>query len=117
MSPEEPSLALAQILSSLPPRALVIGVETDGLFTTTEQRELASYIPNAELVIIHSPDGHDGFLLEFEQINRHLLRFLKSVFPDYYRDDVIVEEEGEEEGFEVKNASLFGEAEVDITRW
>ena len=117
MSPEEPSLALAQILSSLPPRALVIGVETDGLFTTTEQRELASYIPNAELVIIHSPDGHDGFLLEFEQINRHLLRFLKSVFPDYYRADVIVEEEGEEEGFEVKNTSLFGEAEVDITRW
>ena len=108
---------LAEILSSLPPRALVIGIETDGLFTTTEQRELASHIPDAELVIIPSPDGHDGFLLEFEQINRHLLGFLKRNFPDYYEGGDIWEEE--EDGFEVKKTSLFGEAEaqVDITRW
>lgn len=62
--------ALARILSTLPKGALVIGVETDGLFTPNEQEELAAHIPNAELVMIQSKDGHDGFLLEFEEINR-----------------------------------------------
>jgi homoserine O-acetyltransferase len=71
LTPLEQSAAFARMLSHLPPRALVIGIETDGLFTTTKQLDLAAYIPDAEfkLVIIASPDGHDGFLLEFEQIN------------------------------------------------
>lgn len=62
--------ALAEVLGWLPQGALVIGIETDGLFTPSEQRELAAYIPQAQLVIIQSKDGHDGFLLEFEEINR-----------------------------------------------
>ncbi len=95
----------------------MIGVETDGLFTTTEQREIAAHIPEAELVIIPSPDGHDGFLLEFEAINTHVLAFLKREFPDIYAREV--EEEAQDGGFEVKKTSLFGEAEdvVDITKW
>lgn len=109
---------LARVLSTLPPRALVIGVETDGLFTTTEQREIAAHIPEAELVIIPSPDGHDGFLLEFEAINTHVLAFLKREFPNVYAREV-EKEEAQDGGFEVKKTSLFGEAEdvVDITKW
>lgn len=61
---------LAEVLSTLPRGALVIGVESDGLFTPSEQRELAAHIPDAELVMIQSIDGHDGFLLEFQEINR-----------------------------------------------
>jgi homoserine O-acetyltransferase len=102
------------VLAQLPPRALVIGVETDGLFMLSEQREIAAGIPDAELVVIQSQDGHDGFLLEFEQINKHIMRFLKKEFPGYYRDgsaDVPVE------SFEIRKASVFGEAEVDLTRW
>ncbi|KAK0197743.1 Alpha/Beta hydrolase protein [Armillaria mellea] len=109
--------ALARVLEALPPRALVIGVETDGLFTTTEQREIAAHIPEAELVIIPSQDGHDGFLLEFEAINTHVLAFLRREFPDVYaREEVTDMQNG---GFEVKKTSLFGEAEdvVDITKW
>ena len=113
------SLAVAQVLAQVPARALVIGIETDGLFTTTEQRELAEHIPGAELVIIPSPDGHDGFLLEFEQINRHLVRFLRREFPDVYAREV--DELGGDGanggGFEVKKTSVFGEAEVDVARW
>lgn len=109
------SSALATILATLPPRALIISIETDGLFTPTEQRELATHIPDAALVVIPSPDGHDGFLLEFEQINRHVLGFLKREFPAYY------EREGEGgvllDDFSVKKTSLFGEAEADVTRW
>ncbi|KAF9221238.1 homoserine O-acetyltransferase [Gyrodon lividus] len=117
-SAEAQSAALAAALATLPHRALVISIETDGLFTPSEQRELATHIPDAELVVIPSPDGHDGFLLEFEQINTHVLRFLRREFPEYYHH--VREEEAREthlEDFSVKKTSLFGEAEADITRW
>jgi homoserine O-acetyltransferase len=109
------SLSIAKILSTLPPRALVISIATDGLFTTSEQREIAAHIPQAELVVIPSPDGHDGFLLEFEQINTHIQRYLNREFPEYYDKEGVQEEV--EEGFEIKKTSVFGEAEVDIARW
>jgi len=115
LTPLEQSVAFARVLSRLPPRALVIGIETDGLFTTTEQRELAAHIPDAELVIIPSPDGHDGFLLEFEQINGHLLRFLRREFPLLYEGDVPDSQTAE--GFNIMKTSIFGEAEADIARW
>jgi homoserine O-acetyltransferase len=49
-------------------KTLVIGISTDILFPVTEQKYLAENIPYAELSIIHSHYGHDGFLLEYEQI-------------------------------------------------
>ncbi|KAG2101834.1 Alpha/Beta hydrolase protein, partial [Suillus discolor] len=113
-SPTAQSTALAAVIATLPPRALVISVETDGLFTPSEQKELATHIPDAELVVISSPDGHDGFLLEFEQINTHILRFLRREFPDLYERD---EEDIPKGGFTIKKTSLFGEAEAGITRW
>ncbi|KAI9102036.1 homoserine acetyltransferase [Phlyctochytrium arcticum] len=64
------------VLKSIEQQTLVIGIETDGLFTLNEQAELADHIPKAELVVIKSPDGHDGFLLEFEQMNGHISQFL-----------------------------------------
>ncbi|KAF5376942.1 hypothetical protein D9615_007274 [Tricholomella constricta] len=111
---DDESLELAKVLATLPPRALIISIETDGLFTTTEQRELAAHIPDAELVIIPSADGHDGFLLEFEAINTHISKFLKRELPELYEKEVGEAVEGD---FQVKKASVFGEAEVDITSW
>ncbi|KAH9971244.1 homoserine O-acetyltransferase [Lactifluus volemus] len=102
------------VLAQLPARAVVIGIETDGLFMLSEQREIAAGIPDAELVVIQSRDGHDGFLLEFEQINGHILRFLKREFPEYYRDG---SDDAPIEGFVIQKSSVFGEAEVDLTRW
>jgi homoserine O-acetyltransferase/O-succinyltransferase len=113
-SPTAQSAALATVLATLPPRALVISIETDGLFTPSEQKELATHIPDAELVVVPSPDGHDGFLLEFEQINSHVSRFLRREFPELYEKDEEVFTQGD---FAVKKTSLFGEAEADITRW
>lgn len=112
---ETESQALGRVLSTLPPRALIISIETDGLFTTTEQRELAAHIPQAELVVIPSEDGHDGFLLEFERINEVVSRFLRREYPGMYEGDV--EEDEDADTFKVKKNSVFGEAEVDITRW
>ncbi|KAL5495534.1 MET2 [Sanghuangporus weigelae] len=113
-SPEDESHALAHVLSTLPPRALVIGIQSDGLFMVSEQKEIAEHIPEAELVIINSPDGHDGFLLEFQQINTHILGYLKREFPSYYDAGM---DEAPVEDFEIKKTSVFGEAEADITRW
>lgn len=130
----EPSKALTRILSTLPKGALVIGVESDGLFTPNEQRELAAHIPEAELIMIQSKDGHDGFLLEFEELNRcaytlhvlgayflmdvcrHVLGYLQRELPELYVGDVQVDKE-QIENFEVTRTSTFGEAEVDVAMW
>jgi homoserine O-acetyltransferase len=62
--------------------ALVIGIESDGLFTYAEQQELAQHIPDARLATIDSPEGHDAFLLQFEEVNMHVVSFLKEALPD-----------------------------------
>lgn len=108
-------------LSRVPAGALVIAISTDGLFTLTEQRELADSLTDAELVVVDSPDGHDGFLLEFEQINRHVLKFLHARLPEMYEGEPLVDEKDATatngQSFEPAKASLFGEAEGDVTAW
>ncbi|GAA2250976.1 homoserine O-acetyltransferase [Streptomyces amakusaensis] len=50
-------------------RTLVAGVESDRLYPLAEQRLLAARIPGADrLRTIESPNGHDGFLIETEQV-------------------------------------------------
>ncbi|KAI8097041.1 homoserine O-acetyltransferase [Halteromyces radiatus] len=106
------------VLTTIQQPTLVIGIESDGLFTISEQYELADGIPGAEMIVIQSSDGHDGFLLEFDQINRHILKFEKDVLPDIYDKSVVSLEEAEkEEELKATKTSLFGEAEVDITQW
>jgi len=118
-TPEDEIEALHKALSMLPPSALVISIQTDGLFTPSEQHEIASYIPGASLVTIPSPDGHDGFLLEFEAINQHILRYLHDRLPELYAGAPANPSaiQGEGDGFEIKKTSMFGEAEADIARW
>lgn len=67
-----------QILSSIKIPTLIIGIESDLLYPTDEQKELASRIPNAIYKEVSSPYGHDAFLIEFEQINKHLQVFWES---------------------------------------
>lgn len=109
---------LPAILNGLPP-SLIISIPTDGLFTPFEQSFLSQHIPRSELVIIPSPDGHDGFLLEFEAINAAVLTWLQNCMPEFYANEAqdVNGDRREEGGFEVKKSSLFGEAEKDIARW
>ncbi|CAE7218359.1 unnamed protein product [Rhizoctonia solani] len=115
---EPDNVALVNALSQLPRGALVIGIESDGLFMPTEQREIAAHIPEARLVLIPSIDGHDGFLLEFEAINKNIMEFLKDKLSTIYEGTVTPPVEGVGE-FGIKKTSTFGEAEagVDVTRW
>lgn len=64
-------------LKRIQAKALVISIKTDILFPLPEQEFLAEHIPNAELTIINSHYGHDGFLLEHEKITLLLRSFLK----------------------------------------
>ncbi|MGX2992784.1 homoserine O-acetyltransferase MetX [Streptomyces sp. JNUCC 64] len=49
--------------------ALVAGVDSDRLYPLARQRELAAGLPHADRVrTVESPYGHDGFLIETEQV-------------------------------------------------
>lgn len=63
--------ALAQIKA----RTLVLSLEGDILFPPDEQEFLAAHIPGAQLRFIRSDYGHDGFLLEFQQISAAIKEF------------------------------------------
>ncbi|CAD6915841.1 unnamed protein product [Tilletia controversa] len=128
-----------------PPAVQIVSIESDGLFAPSEQILLHELIPGSELVHVKSPDGHDGFLLEFEQINEAVGAFLRGAlegagiyegegvgwaqWKDWQGDlaalslgqpAVVVpaKEKGEStEGSKPKvKESVFGEVE-DITRW
>lgn len=66
------------VLKKIQANTLVIGIESDVLFPINEQRYLVNHIPDAELAIIQTDYGHDGFLVEFDQLNEILIKFLTS---------------------------------------
>ncbi|KAK6460579.1 homoserine O acetyltransferase [Scheffersomyces coipomensis] len=113
---------LPVFLKSLTAPHLIIGIESDGLFTYGEQQLLGENIPDSILKKLDSPEGHDAFLLEFEEINEYCLDFLQKKLPEYYD-----ESSGKFELFEnwadfvdsIDNGgnSVFGEAEKNITNW
>ncbi|MFJ2828168.1 hypothetical protein ACIPC1_11265 [Streptomyces sp. NPDC087263] len=61
----ETSAALRRVTA----RTLVAGVDCDRRYPLSQQAELAAGIPTADsLRVIESPYGHDGFLIEVEQV-------------------------------------------------
>jgi homoserine O-acetyltransferase len=63
-------------LNKIQAKTLAIGITTDILFPVPEQQFIADNIPGARLKTIHSNYGHDGFLLEYEQIENIIKHFL-----------------------------------------
>jgi homoserine O-acetyltransferase/O-succinyltransferase len=64
-----------EVLRSLVLPALVVSVDSDVLYPPREQAELAELLPAARYEVLHSPAGHDGFLIETEVLSEMLLRF------------------------------------------
>jgi homoserine O-acetyltransferase len=63
---------LIKVLQSIQQPALIIGITSDILCPLDEQRFMAMYMQHAMLVEIDSAYGHDGFIIETEQISQHL---------------------------------------------
>lgn len=67
---------LRNALAKVKTNTQVIAISSDILFPVCESQLLAEGIPNAQLDVIHSLYGHDGFLIETEQ--------LKTIFENFY---------------------------------
>ncbi|WIE56645.1 homoserine O-acetyltransferase [Curtobacterium sp. MCLR17_031] len=63
-------------------RTLVVGISSDRLFPVEDQHRIAAGVPDAldgdSAAVIESEFGHDGFLIEHEQVGAHLRRLLGS---------------------------------------
>ena len=113
---------VAEALAQIQQPALVLGIESDGLFTFAEQQEIAAGIPDSRLRNIDSPEGHDAFLLQFEQVNMYVLEFFREVLSDIMGKPGLHTTEDPVDGVDgagkITKSSTFGEAEVDdITAW
>jgi homoserine O-acetyltransferase len=62
-------------LRQIQARTLVIGIESDILFPLSEQTYLSQHIPQATLEVITSIYGHDGFLVEFDQLKKIITHY------------------------------------------
>lgn len=69
--------SIADALKLIKANTLVIGIENDFLFPVSEQKYLADQIQGAELAVINSDYGHDGFLIETNALTNIIGNFLR----------------------------------------
>ena len=69
---------VAAALASITIPVIVVSIDTDRLFPTRLQEEIVELVPGAEpLVTIKSDFGHDGFLIEVEEVGRVVARAIE----------------------------------------
>jgi homoserine O-acetyltransferase len=73
-------LGAAMARATMP--ALVMGISSDILYPTYQQRQIADALPGSEYVEIDSPHGHDAFLINLDQVAAQVKRFLSKVAGD-----------------------------------
>jgi homoserine O-acetyltransferase/O-succinyltransferase len=71
--------SLEDVLASIGIPTLIVGIDSDILYPTAEQKFMARHIPGSHYTEIHSPAGHDAFLIEFDQLDRIMRDFFKTV--------------------------------------
>jgi len=70
-----------EALHTVTARSLVLGIDSDRLFPVDGQQRIARSLPNLiddEAVVLSSDFGHDGFLIETDEVGLHLRRLLDS---------------------------------------
>ncbi|KAJ3351646.1 homoserine O- acetyltransferase [Allomyces javanicus] len=92
----DPNVAYAAALKGITQPTLVIAVASDVLYTVSEHEELAAGLPNGELCVIDTPEGHDGFLLEHGQVTRAVTAFMRRVAPEFFEGNLDVDGEVED---------------------
>ena len=68
--------SLEEVLKQIKAKSLVVAITSDILFPPSDHKVLIENIPSVEYHLIDSDFGHDGFLVEHEQLNRIILDFL-----------------------------------------
>jgi len=71
---------LDEVVLHLNMPALVVGIDSDMLFPLSEQQLIAEKLPNAQLVVLSSDFGHDGFLVEFTALTKAIQTFIEKQF-------------------------------------
>jgi len=71
-------ISIENALQQIKSKTLAIGIKTDILFPVSEQQLIAKHVPGAKFITIDSLYGHDGFLLEAEQLEEVIGSFLTS---------------------------------------
>lgn len=115
----DPDSVMEEVLGNFQMPTLIIGIESDGLFTLSEQKYLAKHIPYSELKIVKSMEGHDAFLLEFVEVNSYIRNFMNKFnreMDDFFYDPSL--DEDITKGVEIMDIkeSMSGEA-GDVTDW
>jgi homoserine O-acetyltransferase len=74
---------VAAALARVRARSTVIAVDSDRLYPPPQQGELATLLPGSPtLQVVHSLHGHDGFLVEAEQVGELIVEALEQVTAD-----------------------------------
>jgi homoserine O-acetyltransferase len=68
-----------EALAAVVAPALVVSIDSDVLYPPAEQEQLAAALPDARLVTLRSPHGHDAFLIEGEAVNALVRAFREEV--------------------------------------
>ena len=69
--------SVTEALKRITANTLVVGIESDLLFPIEEQKFLATTIPNAKFESIDSIYGHDGFLIEHQQLEKIIRKYVE----------------------------------------
>ena len=70
--------SIKDALAEITARTLVVGISSDLLFPVEEQKYLAEHILNAQLEVMDSNFGHDGFLADAKVLETIIIEFLKT---------------------------------------
>lgn len=73
---------LRSALGRITQPTLVMGIESDALYTFEESLTMAKGIPNSMFARIDGDEGHDAFLIHSDQVNMYLLRFFQETLPE-----------------------------------
>lgn len=70
--------SIEKALQSIRAKALVVSISSDILFPPADHDIMVRNIPRVEYRTINSPFGHDGFLVEYEQLDSIIKEFIES---------------------------------------
>jgi homoserine O-acetyltransferase/O-succinyltransferase len=76
--------SVEQVLATIRIPTLIVGIDSDILYPTAEQLFMARHIQGSRYDEIHSPAGHDAFLIEFDQLDRIMRDFFQTVTPTHF---------------------------------